>query len=104
MKTSMIGLFSMIIIIIDFFFISPFPSLQRYKTNPIIPTTHETLPMSEYRRTIETVPIVSKQQPLTSIYTFPSLIKPNNNWHQQQTRIDSTSSAWKLFGAHGLLN
>ncbi len=60
--------------------------------------------MNNYRRTVETVPAVIKPEPLTSIYTFPSLIKPNNNWRQQQTVIDSTSSAWRLFGVHRLLN
>lgn len=60
--------------------------------------------MNEYRRPIETVPPVIKQESLTSIYTFPSLIKPNNNWQQQPSTIDSASSAWRLFGVHRLLN
>jgi hypothetical protein len=102
MKISRIDLFSIIIII--GFSISPYPSLQRYNTNPIIPINHQSLPMNNYRRTIETVPVVTKQEPLTAIYTFPSLIKQSNNWRQQQSTIDSTSSAWRLFGVHGLLN
>jgi len=102
-KISRTNLYSIIIIIIGFS-ISPFPSLQRYNTNPIIPINHESLPMDAYRRTIETVPVVTKQEPLTSIYTFPSLNKQSNNWRQQQSRIDSASSAWRVFGVHGLLN
>ncbi len=49
----------------------------------------------------------SEPEPLTSIYTFPSLIKTNNNWrkpHQQQSTIDASSSAWRLFGVNRLLN
>jgi hypothetical protein len=60
--------------------------------------------MNNYRRKVETAPVVTKPEPLTSIYTFPSLIKPSNNWRQQQTTIDSTSSGWRLFGVHRLLN
>ncbi len=103
MKMSMIEFFVSIIIRIDFD-ISPFPSLQRYNTNSIIPINHQSSSMNDFRRTIETVPAVSKSEPLTSIYTFPSLMKPTNNWHQQQQTIDSASSAWRLFGVRRLLN
>jgi hypothetical protein len=91
-------------IIIRYYF-SPFPSLQRYNTNPIIPINPQPLLMNNYRRTVESVPNISKPEtPLTSVYTFPSLIKPSNNWRQQQSTIDSTSSAWRLFGVQRLLN
>lgn len=84
---------------------NPFPSLQRNNTNPIIPIHHHQSTLNnDYRRTIETVPPVIKQDPLTSVYTFPSLIKPNNNWLQQPSKMDSTSSAWRLFGVHRLLH
>ena len=51
--------------------------------------------------------IRTEPEPLTSIYTFPSLIKPTSNWrktHQQTTPIDATSSAWRLFGLQRLHN
>jgi hypothetical protein len=66
---------------------------------------HKSSSMTDYRRTIETVPPVVKPEPLTSIYTFPSLIKPSNNWRERQpSSIDSNSSAWRLFGVQRLLN
>ncbi len=93
------------LVIIVFLFVSLFLSLQRNKTNPIIDKHHQSLSMADYRRTIETVPPVVKPESLTSIYTFPSLIKPSNHWREQQSAtIDSNSSAWKLFGVQRLLN
>ena len=87
-----------------YFIFSPFPSLQRYNTNPFIPTNHQSLLMNNYRRTGESVPNPSEPEPLTSVYTFPSLIKPSNNWRQQQSTIDSASSAWRLFGVQRIIN
>lgn len=53
---------------------------------------------------IETNPPVIKTEPLTSLYTFPSLIKPSNNWQPHPSAIESNSSAWRVFGVHRLLN
>ena len=93
---------------------SPFPSLQRYHTNPAIPTTtaqpytlkdYQSGSANNSRRVAETS---SEPVPLTSIYTFPSLVKPPvNNWrkpHSQPSAIDRTSSAWRLFGVNRVLN
>jgi hypothetical protein len=76
-------------------FISLFLSLQRSNTNSSI---------DKNRRPTETASMVVKPEPLTSIYTFPSLIKPSNDWRQQSSTFDSNSSGWKLFGVHRLLN
>lgn len=52
----------------------------------------------------------TKSEPLTSIYTFPSLIKPNAARWQRTTnssatsKVDATSSAWRLFGINRLTN
>ena len=96
---------------------SPFPSLQRYNTNPSIATTKsnpsQVYTFKDYQsatvnnnihRPNETR---AEPEPLTSIYTFPSLVKPTNNWrktHQQSSPIDATSSAWRLFGLQHLHN
>lgn len=100
--------------------ISPFPSLQRYNTNPVIPTNKQLTNNSQQNYTykdyqssalsnVPPKPIDNppKQEPLTSIYTFPSLVKPTPNWrrpYQQQPTADGTSSAWRLFGVRRLLN
>ena len=61
--------------------------------------------MNDYHRPVETVSAVVRAEPLTSVYTFPSLMKPNNNWRQQQSStVGSNSSGWRLFGVHRLLN
>jgi hypothetical protein len=98
------------------FSFSPFPSLQRYNTNPAISTTkpnppptytykdYQSASINNPRRNVEHQ---SEPEPLTSIYTFPSLIKPNNNWRAPQSQpstIDGSSSAWRLFGVHRLLH
>jgi len=115
MKTSMI---SLLLISMKFFFLfSPFPSLQRYNSNPVISTTKPNLPQTytykdyqsgltnNFRRPVDNHH--SEPEPLTSMYKFPSLLKTNNNWrkpHQQQSTIDASSSAWRLFGVNRLLN
>ncbi|CAF3889372.1 unnamed protein product [Rotaria sordida] len=75
-----------------------FSNLQRNNTTTIIPTNHQSSSMNDYRRIVESIPHISKQETLTSVYTFPSIIKSTNKWHQQQSTIDSSSSAWRLFG------
>lgn len=99
-----------------FFCFSPFPSLQRYNTNPVISTTKPNPPQTytykDYQAELSTNPRrvidkLSEPEPLTSIYTFPSLMKPTNNWrktYSEPTHIDSSSSAWRLFGVNRLLN
>jgi hypothetical protein len=89
---------------------SPFPSLQRYNTNPVISTTkptpftykdYQTGSANNPHRVVDTH---SEPEPLTSIYTFPSLIKPTNNWRKPPSTIDAPSSAWRLFGVNRVLN
>ncbi|CAF4517847.1 unnamed protein product [Rotaria sp. Silwood2] len=77
---------------------NPFSSLQRHNTTSIIPTYYQPSSTNEYRRTIESIPPVSKPETNTSVYTFPSVIKSTNNLYQRQSTIDSSSSAWRLFG------
>ncbi|CAF0800362.1 unnamed protein product [Adineta steineri] len=102
---------------------NPFPSLQRYNTNPIITPDKQTISKSplnftyqNYQSTtynnshqnivVPTPPPPPPSQPLTSIYTFPSLIKPASNWskpppvpqHQQKATMNAASSGWRLFG------
>ncbi|CAF3473739.1 unnamed protein product [Rotaria sp. Silwood1] len=94
---------------------NPFPSLQRYNTNPVISTNKQSISNPQQNFTYKDYQSSSSSsainkppqtEPLTSLYTFPSLIKTNNNWRrpnqQQQPTIDS--SAWRLFGVHRLLN
>ncbi|CAF0830192.1 unnamed protein product [Rotaria sordida] len=94
---------------------NPFPSLQRYNTNPVISTNKQSISNPQqnytykgYQSSLSSINKASEPEPLTSIYTFPSLIKTNNNWRrphqQQQPTIDSSSSAWRLFGVNRLLN
>ncbi|CAF4395495.1 unnamed protein product [Rotaria socialis] len=101
---------------------NPFPSLQRYNTNPVMSSNKQStanpqqnFTYKEYQSssTVSAPPqrnfeIPSKSESLTSIYTFPSLVKTNANWRrpqQQQTTYDgSSSSTWRLFGVHRLLN
>ncbi|CAF0967373.1 unnamed protein product [Rotaria sp. Silwood1] len=77
---------------------NPFLGLQRNNTTPIISTNDQSSLMNNYRRTTETIPHVSKPETHTSVYTFPSIMKSTNNWHQQQSTIGSSSSTWRLFG------
>jgi hypothetical protein len=98
---------------------SPFPSLQRYNTNLAITANKQTVlnPSQNYtykdyqsssaNHLRPNVDASSQPQPLTAIYTFPSLLKPNNNnWRkpqqQQQSTIDASSSAWRVFGVNHL--
>jgi hypothetical protein len=85
-------------------FISLFLSLQRSNTNLSIDKNRQSSSIAHNRRPTETASMVVKPEPLTSIYTFPSLIKPSNDWRQQSSTFDSNSSGWKLFGVHRLLN
>lgn len=98
------------------FFSSPFPSLQRYNTNPVISTskfpTQQPYTYKDYHAQSSAVPHrtidkYAEPEPLTSLYTFPSLTKPNTNWrrtYQQPSTIDASSSAWRLFGVQRLLD
>ncbi|CAF0884610.1 unnamed protein product [Didymodactylos carnosus] len=97
-----------------FLFLSPFPSLRRYNTNPVIPLTNtnntslisatfndssrsrkltDILPVSreakDYSNNNLSKPYKTQSAvPLTSMYTFPSLI--NNNWQRD--------ASWRGFG------
>ncbi|CAF4352923.1 unnamed protein product, partial [Rotaria sordida] len=66
-----------------------FSNLQRNNTTTIIPTNHQSSSMNDYRRIFESIPYISKPETLTSVYTFPSIMKSTNKWHQQQSTIDS---------------
>lgn len=103
---------------------SPFPSLQRHNTNPVISATKPTNPSAFPNYTYKdyqsssavnaTRPTTEKPaatatatDSLTSVYTFPSLMKTNSRLQRSNTQpstIDASSSAWRLFGVHRLLN
>ncbi len=77
------------------------------KPSPPQNYTYKDYQLASTNNPSRTVDNLSGPEPLTSIYTFPSLIKPNNNWrkpYQQPSTIDGSSSAWRLFGVHRLLN
>ncbi|CAF4959294.1 unnamed protein product, partial [Rotaria socialis] len=77
----------------------PFANIQRNTTATIMPSSYHQPPSThESRRIIESIPQVSKPESFTSIFTFPSSMKSTNSWRQPQATIDSTSSAWRLFG------
>jgi len=87
---------------------SPFPSLQRYNTNPVLSTNKQTYTYKDYQAESainpnQKIDKFAQPEPLTSLYTFPSLMKPNNNWrkpYSQPSTIEGSSSAWRLFGVH----
>ncbi|UJR37170.1 hypothetical protein I4U23_029879 [Adineta vaga] len=96
---------------------NPFPSLQRYNSNTVIPSDKQTTtnPSQTYTykdyqastRNNSRPSLVEPSQPppLTSLYTFPSLLKPTSHWrrspqHQQQPTMDGSSSGWRVFGVH----
>ncbi|CAF2130163.1 unnamed protein product [Rotaria magnacalcarata] len=77
----------------------PFANIQRNTTATIMPSSYYQSPSThESRRMIESIPQVSKPESFTSVLTFPSSMKSTNNWRQPQSTIDSSSSAWRLFG------
>ncbi|CAF0904921.1 unnamed protein product [Adineta ricciae] len=97
---------------------NPFPSLQRYNTNAGISTNKQLPPQTYTYKDYQSSTInnsrpnllapSSQPPPLTSLYTFPSLLKPTNHWRrspqqqQQSSTIDASSSGWRVFGVHRL--